>query len=280
MDNNTIERIKRSFIDPSVGPETIALMLTDVCNLDCLYCRGGTRENRAARKWARPGKELTTKELFALFDDARDFKVKEINLGGLDGDPFCKKDIIKIIQRIKRLGFLGSITTNGSFLTADIAQIMTGCNWDIMLLSLDSIEPDTQHMVRPALNGKPYFQHIIQFLDALDALQSPLKILLNVVISRFNYKGLPKILEVANRYKNIESVHVLKMLHFGQKDFDTMQLNRENEESFKDILRGLKNEKKLAYANSWLENTGTSSAEVGSRLPKSGGRHECKKNTA
>jgi MoaA/NifB/PqqE/SkfB family radical SAM enzyme len=270
MDTNTVEQIKRSFVDPGIGPETIALMMTSACNLECLYCRGGRPRGGDLQRegW---GPELTTEEWFAVFEDARDFQVKEINLGGLVGDPFCKKDIVRILQKIKGLGFVGSMTTNGSLLNEKVAEVMTECGWDIMLLSLDSVTPEIQQKVRPALDQKPYFQNILRFLDALEPLGSKLRILLNVVITRFNYKTLPEILKFAERHKNIESVHVLKMLYSGQKDYDAMQLSEREQEEFKALLRASSGEKKLAYAGNWLDEVVVRDGAGGQAHPHSHG---------
>jgi MoaA/NifB/PqqE/SkfB family radical SAM enzyme len=252
MNTDTIERIRRSLKDPHVGPETVALMMTRICNLDCLYCRGGHPDHGGT---VRPewGKELTTAEWFKFFEDAKDFQVKEINLGGLVGDPFCKKDILAILRKIKELGFMGSMTTNGSLLDPEAAKVITECGWDIMLLSLDAITPEIQHKVRPAIDQRPYFHRITGFFEDLERLDSKLRVLLNVVITRHNYKTLPDILNFARAHKNIESVHVLKMLYSGQKDYGLLQLDEAEREEFKNMLRAHAGDKKLAYAGNWLD---------------------------
>jgi len=252
MDRNTIERVKRSLRDKNVGPETIALMMTKTCNLDCLYCRGGHPDHGGA---IRPdwGRELAPEEWFAFFEDAKTFQVKEINLGGLVGDPFCKKDIFAILRKIKELGFMGSITTNGSLLGPEAARVMTEFGWDIMLLSLDAVTPEIQHRVRPAIDRKPYFHKITEFFEELERLESKLRVLLNVVITRHNYKTLPDILDFAQAHKNIESVHVLKMLYSGQKDYESLQLSVAEREEFKGLLRKFVENPKLAYARNWLD---------------------------
>lgn len=252
MDYQTIERIKIGLKDPSIGPETIAIMLTRLCNLNCIYCRGGRIDKKYIFS-TEISDELSTEELFELFEDARSFYVKEINLGGMDGEPFCKKDVLKIMRKIKELGFIGSMTTNGSFLNSDIAKIMKDYEWDILLISLDSINESMQYKIRPAYNNKPYFQNIIQFLETLEKINSKTRILLNVVISKFNYKDLPSLLKFAYSYKNIESINILKMLNMGLINYEMIQLNNKELEEFKSILLRFKDEKKLVYLGNWIE---------------------------
>ncbi len=247
MDKQTIKRVKIGLVNPEIGPETIALMLTKTCNLRCLYCLGG--------KIVSPdlSGNLSTEDLFSLFREASEFKVKDINLGGHLGEPFCRKDIIAIIQEIKRLGLCGTMTTNGSFLNSGVAKIMTDCGWDIIRISLDSADPSIQHAMRPAINQKPYFQYIVEFLDTLQQIDSKVKIILNVVISKLNFRSLPSLVKFANSYKNIESVDILKLLNMGLVNYGDLQLNIEEMKEFKSIFSMLKNEKKLGYQGNWGE---------------------------
>mgnify|MGYP001453053456 CR=1 FL=1 len=247
MDNQTIERVKISLANPEIGPETVALMLSKACNLRCLYCRGGKLI------LADSSEELTTKDLFDMFRDARDFKVKDINLGGFLGEPFCRKDIIAIIQEIKRLGLSGTMTTNGSFLNSEVAKIMTDCAWDIIRISLDSADATIQHLIRPAANQKPYFHNIVEFLDTLKKTGSRVRVILNVVISKFNFKGLAALVEFANSYKNICSIDLLKLMSRGLVYYGDLQLNKDEIREFKSILFSLKNNKKLKCQDDWGE---------------------------
>jgi len=245
MDKQTIERVKNGLLDPGVGPETIALMLTKTCNLRCLYCLGGKSVE------ADLSSDLSTEDLFSLFKDASDFKVKDINLGGFLGEPFCRKDILAIIQEVKRLGLCGTMTTNGSFLNSKVAKIMTDCKWDIIRISLDSADASVQHLLRPAINQKPYFQNIVEFLETLQQINSRLRVILNVVISKNNFRGLPTLVEFANRYKNIESLDILKLLNMGLVNYENLQLDIEEVKEFKSILCSLGHEKKLGYQSNW-----------------------------
>jgi len=246
MDFQTIERVEKGLKDAAVGPETIALMLTGICNFNCIYCRGSRpQKDNSGRE------ELSTKELFGLLDDARGFGVKEINLGGMNGEPFCKKDIVKIIHKIKQLQFFGSMTTNGSFLNAQAAKELDDCGWDILLLSLDSPEPCVQQTLRPASNEAPYFGNIIEFLDTLKSRKSKLRILLNMVITRLNYRSLPQMLDFAGRYDNIESVNLLKLIDMGLPTYNELRLTENELREFRSTLINLKDKRKINYAANW-----------------------------
>ncbi len=269
MDKQTVERIKKGLKDSGTGPETIALMVTGSCNLNCVYCRG----SRPQEKSADSG-ELSIEELFTLLQDASSFGVKEINLGGMNGEPFCKKGIIELVRRIKRLGFVGSMTTNGSFLNSRLAGEFDDCGWDIMLLSLDSPREGLQHLLRPSSSGQPYFGRIIEFLEASQSRKSGLRILINMVITKLNYKLLPEMLEFADRYRNIESVNMLRLVDMGLPAYNELNLAGDELKEFQSILLSLKDRKKMSYIDSWAaqphvrENDARScSARAGLSLP-------------
>jgi len=249
MDKSTIDRVRKGLGDSAVGPETIALMLTSVCNFSCAYCRGSRPQNNYST-----ADELTTEELYTLFLDARTFKVKEINLGGMNGEPFCKKGIMGILAKIKELGFVGSITTNGSFLNEHIAEQLTKLRWDILLLSLDAPREDIQYAMRPANNNKAYFPDITAFLNTLESSQSALRILINMVITKINYRLLPEMVDFANKHRNIESINVLRLIDMGLPAYNDLCLSSQELLEFCVLLKSMKEEKKVIYTANWHEN--------------------------
>jgi len=92
----------------------------------------------------------------------------------------------------------------------------------------------------------------MEFISETEEINSNLKILLNVVISKLNFLEIPEIINFANQYKNIESVNILKMLP-RPKNYAEIKLNDQELEKFKTILTDLKQEEKLLYAGNWLD---------------------------
>ncbi len=261
MNLDTCKRVCRGVVDPSIGPETIALIATRLCNLDCLYCRGG-RHGQPGYEITDISEEMTTEQLFSLFRDAVELGVKEINIGGMDGEPFCRKDILSVLRRIKENGLIGSMTTNGSFLDTNAAEVMTEIGWDIMNLSFDSRDPLILHEIRPARNRQPYVFRIIEFLETLERLDSGLRVQLNAVITKKNFRGFSELVRFARNYRTIESINPLKLLNTGLSgNYDALQLDNVELEEFRKILATLKGEPKLMYTGNWQPDpstTGTS----------------------
>ena len=68
------------------APLKISMNLTKKCNLRCIQCFSSSGELKA--------KELTTKEIYKLFDDMQKNGTFYICLGG--GEPFTRKDLFDI----------------------------------------------------------------------------------------------------------------------------------------------------------------------------------------
>jgi len=260
MDKQTIERVRTGLNDPRTGPETIALMLTGTCNLSCVYCRGGRIDDGRSNG---KGSELSAEELFGLFEDARNLKVREINIGGMRGEPFCRQDIRRIMRKIKELGLTGSMTTNGSMLNGGLAAEMSGYGWDILLLSLDAPFAGLQHSLRPAVNKKEYFPNITEFLDTLEKTSSKIRVLVNMVITRHNYGYFPEMVKFVNKYKNIESLNILKLIDMGLPGYSDLQLDREQSAEFRQMLAACGQEKKVMYAGNWAVEENITGLSVG-----------------
>ncbi len=84
--------------------------LTRSCNLTCNHC------------YIEAGKprdyELSTIEIFSVLEQLRDLEVFSIVFTG--GEPMLHPDFIKIVHFAKKLGFIISITSNGTCITRSI----------------------------------------------------------------------------------------------------------------------------------------------------------------
>ncbi|MDA2916806.1 radical SAM protein [Nitrospinae bacterium AH_259_B05_G02_I21] len=99
---------------PLVG----SMELTDRCNLSCKHCYINLPANdRAAR-----ATELSTKEIFRIFDEITDAGCLWLLLSG--GDPFLRPDFLDIYTYAKKKGLLVTIFTNGTMITHKIADYL------------------------------------------------------------------------------------------------------------------------------------------------------------
>ena len=86
------------------APLKISMNLTKKCNLRCIQCfsdSGNIKE-----------KELTTQEMYKLFDDMQKYGTFYICLGG--GEPFTRKDLFEILEYGKEITIGDNVWIGGN----------------------------------------------------------------------------------------------------------------------------------------------------------------------
>jgi len=96
------------------APESVHIAVTHRCNYKCPSCYV---DNSITE-------EMTTEEIKALIDEMADMKVFQLAIGG--GEPFLRDDLIDIVRYARQKGVIPNITTNGSLITEDVADKLSG----------------------------------------------------------------------------------------------------------------------------------------------------------
>ncbi len=100
------------------------------CNLKCKHCYSISSDVDFPD-------ELTTKDVFAVMDDLKAFRVPVLILSG--GEPLLRPDIFDIAHRAKAMGFYVGLSSNGALIDqGNIAQIRD-VGFDYVGISLDGI---------------------------------------------------------------------------------------------------------------------------------------------
>lgn len=125
------------------GPMTLELYPTLACNLDCLFCDTTDRHRP-------PVAELSAGRLREIVEEAAAMGVRRVFvLGG--GEPLLRKDTPALLHRICELGLEGVLTTNGTLLSATVAEQLLADGWAEVHISLDGATAE----VHDALRGQP-----------------------------------------------------------------------------------------------------------------------------
>ncbi|MDD5078729.1 MAG: radical SAM protein [Candidatus Omnitrophica bacterium] len=180
-------------------PEAITLFLTYRCNLHCKMC-GQWGDGGVTRKQGQGvlSRELGLEELKRIVDDSAYFK-PNITLFG--GEPLLFPGCAELIRHIKQKGRHCLMITNGSLL-AEFAERIVEAGLDELNVSLDGagkLHDDIRGM--PGLFGR-----IMEGLQKVNSIKagcgrkSPL-INLQCTITRYNYRNLEEMLEVAKQAK-------------------------------------------------------------------------------
>ncbi|MBU1523789.1 MAG: radical SAM protein [Candidatus Omnitrophica bacterium] len=131
--NNFWQQIHESAKE-SGFPLRVMFELTYRCNFKCKHCY-------VPQSYRKKG-ELNTKEVFSLLDQLKDIGC--FYLGFTGGEPFMRKDIMKILWYAKKRGFEVIVYTNGSLIKKREAQ------------ELVRLRPNKVDITIPAMSKKPF----------------------------------------------------------------------------------------------------------------------------
>lgn len=137
-----------------VDEKRVIWEVTKYCNYNCKHCC-------ASASKIDTSDELDTERVLSLLDELKDFGIKEIYFSG--GEPFSRKDIIKILKKAKSSGITCNISTNGSYLTESTAKKLQKLDLKKVHISLDSDKEKDFNEFR----GGEYFAPTIRAIKLL-----------------------------------------------------------------------------------------------------------------
>ncbi len=100
------------------------------CNLKCKHCYSISGDVDF------PG-ELATKDVFAVMDDLKAFRVPVLILSG--GEPLLRPDIFEVAHRAKAMGFYVGLSSNGALIDQGNIGRIRDVGFDYVGISLDGI---------------------------------------------------------------------------------------------------------------------------------------------
>ena len=122
--------------------EILSIILTNRCNLKCVYCgRNENKDNECIKR------ELSNSKWLEIFKDAKDIGLKKVNMTG--GEIFCRSDSIELIKDTINMGLNVSIETNGTMITESQIKELSQYKDNLsMSISLDGITSETNNLTR------------------------------------------------------------------------------------------------------------------------------------
>jgi radical SAM protein with 4Fe4S-binding SPASM domain len=181
------------------------IKVTARCNLKCAFCD----------YWRmREPDELSTEEYCRLLDQFAAAGCTKVHLSG--GEATLRKDIFQLLAHTAGLGMKANMTTNGTTLTPERAAKVVDAGTHSVSLSLDG--PDSRS--HDALRGVPgafekTFKGIRMLAKARDKAKSKMKLRLNTVLTRHNFRRLPELIELAAELGMVE-VHPMPVDERGE----------------------------------------------------------------
>lgn len=118
------ESVDNEYINKTMqyhSPFSASIELTYACNEACIHCYNphSPREGEMGIQKIIPKGEMTLTDYFALLDSMKQIGIAKIIFTG--GDPFMKKDLMKILEYAHKLKFSITVYTNGQALYSNKA---------------------------------------------------------------------------------------------------------------------------------------------------------------
>jgi radical SAM protein with 4Fe4S-binding SPASM domain len=132
-----------------------------------------------------------------------------------DGEPLLDKKLALKTELVKGLGVRKvGISTNGALLTRKRSRDLLEAGMDEVILSIDSLVPETYEKIRPPLKFDQVFQNILDFVDERDRLGSTCQAWVRMIRQESNFNEWPefeaywkKVLKPTDRvdYRNVHN---------------------------------------------------------------------------
>ena len=221
--------------------EILSVILTNRCNLKCVYCGRNENENNECIK-----NEMTKEEWLDIFKDAMSVGLRKVNMTG--GEIFCRNDILEIISETINLGLEVSIETNGTIVTKEQIDYLKQYKDRLSIsVSLDGINPETNDLTR----GKGSFEKTFKMLKIIKDSGIPLRII--TVLSKNNYDEIPKLATVIHEELGLGFRLLPNIIEYG-KGVDAnekhgihyIEIKKLMDDFYYDFLRKHKDDKNLS----------------------------------
>lgn len=113
----------------------LRISITDLCNLNCIYCRGGQRVKKRDRSWV-----LSFEEMLRIARLAGKLGITRIRITG--GEPLVRKGVVGFIEKLAEIEGLAISMTTNSLLLKKYAEDLHQAGLGRLNISLDSLNEE------------------------------------------------------------------------------------------------------------------------------------------
>jgi len=162
--------------------------------------------------------ELTTKEALTLIDELELIGVSDVTISG--GEPFLRRDIWKIMKKMKMKDIPFTLYTNGTLLNDEKIKRLIECGVKMISVSLNGARPETHNFVQNA----PTFHRILEAMKSIKRKGMSLQVLFTLL--KINTPEIDDLLVLAKEI----SIDVICFYPFypagrGKNALDLLELN-------------------------------------------------------
>jgi len=208
-DNTKIPDDIRGAIDGSSvysGPEQVVIDLTNRCNNNCIACWTGSPLLRDKT----PGDYFKSLEfpfelMLEIIENLHKLGTQRIRFTG-GGEPFMHPNFLALIEKVKSLGMICSLTTNFTLVDENAVEKLISFKLDEIAVSLWAGDPVTYSRVHPNKTEKT-FNRIKKLLSKLGNGKERLpRLTIANVLFNMNYQSALQMFEFAKQV-NADAVY-------------------------------------------------------------------------
>jgi mycofactocin biosynthetic radical S-adenosylmethionine protein MftC len=168
------------------APICLTWELTYACNLACVHCLSSSGR--------RDPHELSTEECKAIIDEFERMQIFYVNIGG--GEPTIRSDFWELVEYATDHHVGVKFSTNGSRITAEVAERLAGSDYVDVQISLDGATA----AINDAVRGTGSYDTAVTAMDRL-ARAGFVGFKVSVVVTRQNVDQLDEFKALADRYR-------------------------------------------------------------------------------
>lgn len=221
-------------------PLRLVLLLTDCCNLDCLFCDVPQHVRRGTGR----GRGLSGEQWMKIVREGIDLGVLEWWFPGRGEPFFYSKDTIEVVRAIKDSDPVSfcHFTTNGTFLLGETARAVVKLGVDDINFSLEAANEKVHDPLRNVIGAFRRTSEAMRTISQLKESSGLTKPVLSIttVLTRKNYRGLPGIVEFGSEV-GVERITInpLRITHgnVGTIKKHHLQVPSGENEKVRDVLK-------------------------------------------
>lgn len=185
------------------APDMVTWEITEKCNMYCKHCSNSINGQPV---------ELDTESCKSIIKSITNANVLKVGIEG--GEPFCRNDMLDLIEFMNYNKISPSIATNGTLLNEMIVSDLESRNISSLQISLDG----SSKGVYSRLRKKPeLFDHVIN--NIVLAVKHHLPVTLAMVVTKSTFSDIPSFAELAKSL-DVDKVRFIDYVPAGRGTLD------------------------------------------------------------
>ncbi|MFQ5432221.1 MAG: radical SAM protein [Nitrospinota bacterium] len=174
--------------------------LTRTCNLECMHCYAASKNHDYS-------KELRTEQAYKVLHDLKKAGCFSLIMSG--GEPLLRHDVYALAERAKELGFLLTLSSNGTMIDEKEAEQIHSAGFDYVGISLDGIGE-----LHDRFRGvKGSFDRAVDGL--LRCKELGMRVGVRFTLTKINIHDLPRIFEFVEE-NEIKKIYLSHLVYSGR----------------------------------------------------------------